>query len=127
MSVVYDKPVKMVIAYTMEGEMGFLRDHATCSALLDDGALRIFEENGRNEDVLVVLGGILTVRDNEVTVLSEIAERPDKIQELLANLEAQRAASEIEEQNTELYTKRMEMAIRRALVHMDVEERVAHF
>ena len=120
MSTVYDKPVDMVVAKTSEGDIGVLHNHDTRSALLGDGVLRIFEDKRSEEELLMVLGGVFTVCKNEVTVLSEIAEKPDKIQELLKKMEEERTASEAVEQETELYTKRVEMALRRALVHMDV-------
>ena len=118
MNVVYDNPVNMVIAKTTEGDMGVLFNHDARSAMLGDGVLRIFEDKGKDAKLLMVLGGVFTVRGNEVTVLSEIAEQPDKIQELLRTMEAERNASEVTEQDTELYNKRMEIALRRALVHM---------
>ena len=122
MQVVYDKPVDMVIAKTVKGDIGVLRNHDPRAALLGDGVLRIFENIKQDEDLLMILGGVFTVRDNEVTVLSEIAERPEKIQELLQRLETERTASMIVEQETELYTKRMEMALRRALVQVDFND-----
>jgi F-type H+-transporting ATPase subunit epsilon len=118
--VVYDKLVEMVIAKTSEGDMGILHGHDARSALLDDGILRILEGGRQNEEMLMVLGGIMTVENNEVAIVSELAEQPDKIQELLAKLEEERAASEIVEQSTDLYTKRMELAIRNALIQKDV-------
>ena len=128
MQVVYDKPVDMVIAKTVEGDIGVLRGHDRRSALLGDGVLRIFEDSKQDEDLLMILGGVFTVNSDEttkvteVTVLSEIAERPEKIQELLQRLEAERTASALVEQETELYTKRMEMALRRALVQVDFND-----
>ena len=119
MRVAYDKPVDMVILRTTEGDMGILRDHDTRTALLGDGVLRIFEDSRRSEELLMVLGGVLTVRDNDVDILSEIAEHPDNIQEYIAQLKAEKAASEIADQSTDLHTKRIEMAIRHALVHVD--------
>jgi F-type H+-transporting ATPase subunit epsilon len=118
--VVYNKPVEMVIARTSEGDMGVLYGHDTRSALLGDGVLRIFEEGRQNEEILMVLGGILSVENNDVAIISEIAEHPDKMQEFLHKLEEERKTSELVEQTTDLYTKRMEVAIRQALVHMDV-------
>ena len=122
MQVVYDKLVDMIIAKTVKGDIGVLRGHDPRAALLGDGVLRIFENIKQDEDLLMILGGVFTVRDNEVTVLSEIAERPEKIQELLQRLESERTASMIVEQETELYTKRMEMALRRALVQVDFND-----
>ena len=122
LSVAYDKHVEMVITRTSEGDMGIMYNHDKRSALLGDGVLRIFEDVKRDEDLLMVLGGVLAIDNNDVTVLTEIAEHPDKIQELFAELEKERKASEIEDQAAELYTKRMELAIRHALVHMGSSE-----
>ena len=120
LSVAYDNLIEMVITRTSEGDMGVMYNHDTRSALLGDGLLRIFKDAKREDELLMVLGGVLTVNKNEVTVLSEIAEHPEKIQEFLARQAEERKASEVVDQLTELHMKRMEMAIRQALVHMDV-------
>jgi F-type H+-transporting ATPase subunit epsilon len=120
LSVAYDNFIEMVIARTSEGDMGVMYNHDMRSALLGDGVLRIFKDEKREEELLMILGGVLTVDNNDVTVLSEIAEHPEKIQEYLANQAKERKDSEVVDQMTELHTKRMETAIRQALVHMDV-------
>ena len=120
LNVAYDKLIEMVITRTSEGDMGVMYNHDMRSALLGDGVLRIFEDGRRDEELLMVLGGVLTVNNNDVTVLSEIAEHPEKIQEYLIKQAEERKASEIVDQLTDLHTKRMETAIRQALVHMDV-------
>ncbi|MCL2099269.1 MAG: ATP synthase F1 subunit epsilon [Oscillospiraceae bacterium] len=121
MRTVYDKMVELVIARTSEGDMGVMYDHDKRSALLGDGVLRIFEDTKqRDEELFMILGGVFTVDSNNVTVTSEIAEPPGKIQEFLAQQAEERKASEIADQMTELHTKRMELAIRQALVHIDV-------
>jgi len=120
LSVAYDKLIDMVIARTTDGEMAVLYNHDTRSALLGDGVLRIFEDAKQEEELLMVLGGVLSIYDNDITVLSEIAEHPEKIQEFLAKQAAERKASEIEDQTMDLYTKRMELAIRQALINVDM-------
>ena len=120
LSVAYDNLIEMVITRTSEGDMGVMYNHDMRSALLGDGVLRIFKDARREEELLMVLSGVLTVENNDVTVLSEIAEHPEKIQEFLVKQAEERKASEIVDQLTELHTKRMETAIRQALVHMDV-------
>jgi len=118
--VVYDKPVEMVIARTSEGDMGVLYGHDARSALMGDGVLRIFEEDRKKEVLLMILGGIMTVKNNDVSILSEIAESPDKIQEFLAKFETEQAARKVEDESAELYTKRVEAAIRKALINVDL-------
>jgi len=120
LSVAYDDRIEMVITRTSEGDMGVMYNHDMRSALLGDGVLRIFKDAKRDEELLMVLGGVLTVDNNDITVLSEIAEHPEKIQEYLAQQAEERKSTEIVDQLTELHTKRMELALRQALVHMDV-------
>ena len=140
---VYDKQVNMIIARTVAGDIGILHGHDSRTALLDDALLKIYvndDNNGdikdikdikdirddaadagkKNEELLMVLGGVLTVHDNEAVILSEIAEHPDKLQEFIDKLNEERSAHKIKEQNTDVAMRRMEFAIRRALVHMDV-------
>lgn len=123
--VVYDKPVNMIIARTVDGDIGILYGHDPRTALLDYGILQIFNDKDdntdrREEEILMVLGGILTVKNNEAVILSDIAEHPDKLQEFINKLQEERSAHKIEEQTTDLAMRRMEFAIRHALVHMDV-------
>jgi F-type H+-transporting ATPase subunit epsilon len=115
LSVAYDKHIEMVIAKTSEGDMGVMYNHDMRSALLGDGVLRIYEDVKREEELLVVLGGVFTVDNNDVSVLSEIAGHPDEIQEELAKLEQAIADRAIADQATELYMKRMELAVMKAL------------
>jgi F-type H+-transporting ATPase subunit epsilon len=119
LSVAYDKHIEMVIAKTSEGDWGVMYNHDMRSALLGDGVLRIFEDAKRDEELLVVLGGVFTVNNNDVDVISEIAGHPDEIQQELDKLESAIAEREMADQATELYMKRMELAMMRALVHTD--------
>ena len=118
--VVYDKPVDMAIVRTSDGDMGILYGHMSCLAMLANGPLRIFTDNQGKEEILMVLGGVLTVRDNDAIIVSDMAESPERLQQIMAEMEKERAANAIEEQSAELHTRRMELALRQALVHMDV-------
>ena len=119
--VVFDKPVDMVIARTTDGDMGVLYDHEACSALLDDGALRIIENlGGQEQDILMVLGGFITVRDNEAVVMSEIAEYPDELQGYLDRMAEEREQSKRDDKIAEREAQRIETAIRNTLVQIDV-------
>jgi len=121
MSVVYDKQVSMFIARTTNGDMGVLYGHESHSALLADWSLRIIEdEQDKKEELLMVLGGILTVRENDAVIMSDMAEYPEKMQALIEKIKAEKAESKIKNQNTDLHTQRMELAIRQALVQIDV-------
>ena len=117
MRVAYDKQVSMFVARTVDGDMGVLYGHEPRSAVLTDWAVRIFSSaDDRDGETLMVLGGILTVRDNTATIVSDIAEYPDKMRELIDKNRAEREESRIKDQNTDIATQRMELAIRHALV-----------
>ena len=119
--VVYDGMVDIAIARTTDGDLGVLHGHESCAALLGDGALRIIaDKESKQQEVLMVLGGIITVRSDETVIVSDIADHPDKIQEYIDQLMADRAENVRREEIAELQAHRMEKAIREALVHVDV-------
>ena len=121
LKVICDKQVSMIVVRTINGDMGVLYGHDTRSALLSNGILRVFINNKeRKDESLIVLGGMITINDNEAVVMSEIAEHPDNLQAFIDKLDADRAANRLAAQSTDLHTRRMETAIRQALVQMDV-------
>ena len=64
----------MVIARTTEGELGVLPGHAPLlGQLADVGVVRVQQESG-DELVVAVHGGFLSVTDQGVSVLAELAE-----------------------------------------------------
>jgi F-type H+-transporting ATPase subunit epsilon len=81
----------MVVARTADGEIGVLPHHAPLLATLEPGfVVRIIRE-GDAELVVAVHGGFLSVRDESVSVLAEMAESADEIDVARAH-EALRAA-----------------------------------
>lgn len=70
---------RMVIARTTEGELGVLPGHAPLlGELADGGVVRIQQEAGE-ELIFAVHGGFLSVTDDGVSILAELAERADEI------------------------------------------------
>jgi F-type H+-transporting ATPase subunit epsilon len=87
----------MVIARTTEGELGVLPGHAPLlGELAPGGIVRIQQEGGGEELVFAVHGGFLSVTEDGVSVLAELAERSDEIDVGRAQqaLERARAAGE---------------------------------
>jgi F-type H+-transporting ATPase subunit epsilon len=69
----------MVIARTTEGDLGVLPGHAPLlGQLVDGGIVRIKPEQG-DELVVAVHGGFLSVTEDGVSVLAELAELSDEI------------------------------------------------
>jgi len=117
--IVLDAPFDFVVLRTTEGDMGILPGHAPYSVLLDYGVLRAY--TGKEPaSVLAVLEGFATVGDNILTVMSAVAEPPDKIEDAIANIERERAENKALEQTADLEMHRIETALRNSLVKMDI-------
>ena len=67
----------MVILRCRTGEMGILPRRVACSAILDDGALRILDEN--TERKIAVLGGVFHFENDTLTVITQKALLPGEI------------------------------------------------
>ena len=61
----------MVILRCRTGDMGILPGRMACSAILDDGALRILDENGERK--IAVFGGVFHFQNDVLTLISQKA------------------------------------------------------
>ena len=85
---------RMVIARTTEGELGVLPGHAPLlGELAAGGIVRIQQEDAGEELVFAVHGGFLSVTEDGVSVLAELAERADEIDAARAQQALERARS----------------------------------
>ena len=71
------EPVDMVTVPGLGGELGILPGHTPLISQLQTGVLTYVQEG--KSFPLHVSGGFVEVRDDHVSVLAEIAERPDEI------------------------------------------------
>ena len=72
-----EEPVEMVTIPGLNGEMGILPGHTPLISQLKTGVLT-YVQDGKNFQ-LHVSGGFVEVRDDHVSVLAEVAERPEEI------------------------------------------------
>jgi F-type H+-transporting ATPase subunit epsilon len=83
----------MLIARTTEGELGVLAGHAPLlGELAAGGSVRIQQEGGE-ELSFAVHGGFLSVTEDGVSILAEMAERSDEIDVARAQQALERARS----------------------------------
>lgn len=108
----------MVIMRCTTGDMGIMPGHEACSAVLDDGVFRIF--NDGEERRMAVFGGIVQVLNNNVTVLANDAQWPEDID--LARSEATREQLErsLRESAGDAALKNDQVRLRRHLVRIEV-------
>ena len=69
---------EMVVARTVEGEIGILAGHAPVLAELATGRLRVIRPGGE-EVVAAIHGGFLSMSESGVSVLADVAEMSDDI------------------------------------------------
>jgi len=74
---VLEESVEMVNVPGLNGELGILPGHTPLISQLKTGVLT-YVEDGKSS-VLHVSGGFVEVRDDHVSVLAEVAERPEEI------------------------------------------------
>ncbi len=81
----------MVVAPAAMGEVGILPRHAPMLTNLQPGVLKLVMEDG-SEDFIYVAGGVLEVQPDKVTVLADVAERGEDLDE--QRVESAREAAE---------------------------------
>ena len=69
------------------------------------------------------MSGFVEIEEESVTILAEVCEWPDEIDEDRANEARIRAERRISEKATDLDLSRAELALKRALVRIDTKNR----
>lgn len=94
---VYDHQANMVVAKTLDGEIGILPQHAPIIVPLQINEVRIKRvDNPEHEDAVAVNGGVMEVRDNVCIILADSAERERDIDLSRAERAKERAEKRIE-------------------------------
>jgi F-type H+-transporting ATPase subunit epsilon len=87
------EPVDMVTVPGLGGELGILPGHTPLISQLQTGVLT-YVQDGKSSS-LHVSGGFVEVRDDHVSVLAEVAERPDEIDTARAKLSRERLEKQL--------------------------------
>lgn len=114
----FTEKADMVIMRCIDGDLGVLPGHAPLSTVLGDGILRIF--NNGVEKKLAVFGGAVEIDNDNVIILSTIAQRPEEIDLERAERDRQEAEAIIMEESDEHKIKRMQVIMHRSLVRIEV-------
>ncbi|MBG0828336.1 F0F1 ATP synthase subunit epsilon [Planomonospora sp. ID67723] len=87
----------MVIAKTVDGEIGIMPQHApVLGVLVEGGVLTVKRGGGEPDLVAAVHGGFLSVADNEVSILAEVAELGSEVDVARAKNALDRAQASVE-------------------------------
>jgi F-type H+-transporting ATPase subunit epsilon len=88
---IFSGPAECVIAPGEAGELGILPEHIALLTRIKPGIVRI--QNGADEEVIYVSGGMMEVQPDRVTVLADTSVRAHDLDEAKA-MEAERLAKE---------------------------------
>ena len=117
--ILFSGEADMVVCRTSDGEIAFLTGHAPLVGALGIGTVRIKQADGE-EVKAAVHGGFVEVRDNRVSILSDVAELPDQI-----DVERARRAREEAERRVQAGDNAgAEAALRRAHVRLELAGQV---
>jgi F-type H+-transporting ATPase subunit epsilon len=104
-----------------DGELTILPSHAPLMTLLQPGALTLRRNNDEND--IALSGGFLEVRDDELVILADTAERSEEIDQQRAEEARVRAADRLSTREDTLDIARAAAALERATARLRVIER----
>ncbi|HAG03819.1 MAG TPA: ATP synthase F1 subunit epsilon [Lachnospiraceae bacterium] len=117
--VMYEGEVGMVLLRTKSGDVGILPEHQPMVTVLDYGVMKLYDD-GNEIKRAAVLGGYAEVGDSIVSVLTDAAEWAEEIDEARAKHAKEIAERRLASQNENIDIMRAELALKRALVRLNV-------
>lgn len=118
--VVLEEQVDQVTATAVDGELSIMPGHEPIVTALKADVLRYVAK--KEDEFAAVMGGILEVKNNEVTILSDAAELDKEIDHLRATEAKERAMAEKTQKTDKLDVYVSEMAIGRAMARLKAVE-----
>lgn len=116
----YSADVNMVIARTLNGDIGILPGHAPLIGALAVWPLRILTDEG--EDKISLCGGFIEVQPSKVTVLANSAELSAEIDVDRASAAKERAEKRLRDRPEGIDVDRAEAALRRAIMRLQLAQ-----
>jgi F-type H+-transporting ATPase subunit epsilon len=113
--------VDEVVAPGLTGEMGILPDHTPLISQLKTGVLS-YRQGSQNRRVHVS-GGFIEVASDNVSVLSDVAEKPEEIDVERAQRAKERAERRLAARGEDIDFDRAELKLQRALTRLQVGSR----
>ena len=115
---VFSQEVTMVIAQTVDGQIGVLPGHIPLVTVLETGVMRV-QADHRQEQKLAVSGGFLEMSpDNKLTILAQTAELADEIDVERARQALARAEARLNGKREGIDIVRAEIAMQKAITRL---------
>ncbi|HQY92117.1 MAG: F0F1 ATP synthase subunit epsilon [Caldilinea sp.] len=119
----YSGEVEMVTLPGANGQMGVLRGHAPLLSTLDIGEIVLHRRDGN--DYIAVSGGVVEVRPDKVTILADVAEPGEEIDEDRARTALERAEQILADNPPPQQVPEIMASLRRSSLRLKVARRHA--
>lgn len=116
--VFYEGQISMVEFNTTEGEVGILPGHIPMTVIIKPGIMYIQEAEAEKEAALHA--GFAEILPDSVTILAEIIEWPEEIDEDRAEAAKERAEERLRNRTAETDVVRAEIALQKAIARIQV-------
>ncbi len=116
--VFYEGDAEMVEFNTTEGQVGVLPGHIPLTVIIKPGILHIHEAEG--EKMAALHAGFAEILPEGITILAEVVEWPDEIDEGRAEAARERAEERLRSRTPETDIARAETALQRAIARIQV-------
>lgn len=115
----YQGKASMVELTTSEGEVGIYKNHIPMTMLIVPGIVTITEADGQKK--AAIHSGFMEILQDKITIMAEIAEWPEEIDENRAKEAQIRAERRLKMKDPQVNVGRAEMALRKALVRLELK------
>lgn len=116
----YEGTAELVEFNTTEGEIGVYAGHIPMTVIIKPGILKIYEPDTDTEKEAALHAGFVEILPDKMTILAEIVEWPNEIDEKRAEAALQRAEERLQQKATGTDMARAEAALLRAMARIEV-------
>ena len=118
--IVLDEPVEQIVARSVDGEVGILPDHIPLITPLTASPFKYWKNGEIN--VACVLGGMLEVSKEGVTIISDHAALADDIDVVIAEKEKELAEAKLAQKKDKVDVQKAEMELSKLLAMLEAVE-----
>lgn len=115
----FEGEIDMLVARTIEGDVGILLNHSPLVTILDIGRLVI--KDGDERKIAACAGGYIDVRNNHITVVSDACEWEEEIDINRAERAKERASKRLEDKDSDTF--KAELALKKAINRINVRNK----
>ena len=106
---------------TVEGEIGIYKNHIPMTTVLEPGIATITEEGGNKKEAALHTG-FMEILGDRITILAEIAEWPDEIDEKRAQKARERAERRLQHADDRINIARAEHALKKSIIRLGLSQ-----